>query len=96
MRSLGCAVVVCLGVCVSTALAADKCLVCHAAVGDKESSLFARDIHHLNGISCAGCHGGDASTDDMDKAMDRTAGFIGVPKGNDVSAVCARCHSEPR
>lgn len=74
-------------------LAADKCLVCHGAVGDKPSSLFQRDVHRLKGISCAGCHGGDASTDDMDKAMDRGAGFIGVPKGDAVSAACARCHA---
>ena len=94
MRSIVCVAAVCAGVCAPTALALDKCLVCHAAVADKPSSLFARDIHHLKGISCAGCHGGDASTDDMEKAMDRGAGFIGVPKGDSVSAVCARCHSD--
>jgi predicted CXXCH cytochrome family protein len=94
VRSIVCVVAVCAGVCVPTALAADKCLVCHAAVADTPSSLFARDIHHLKGISCAECHGGDASTDDMEKAMDRGAGFIGVPKGDSVSAVCARCHSD--
>jgi hypothetical protein len=30
----------------------------------------------------------------MEKAMDRGAGFIGVPQGDDISAVCARCHSD--
>ena len=93
VRSVMCVVVVCVGVSAQTALAADKCLECHGTVGDKPSSLFTRDIHHLKGISCTGCHGGDASAEDMEKAMDRRAGFIGVPKGDDVSAVCARCHS---
>ena len=94
VRSIGWVVVACLGICVSTTRAADKCLECHGAVGDKPTSLFKQDIHHLKGISCAGCHGGDAAADDMEQAMDRKAGFIGVPKGDDVSAVCARCHSD--
>ncbi len=73
----------------------DQCLTCHAALGDKPSTLFAQDIHHRMGISCAGCHGGDPSTDDMEKAMNKAAGFVGVPHGDDMSAMCAKCHANP-
>jgi predicted CXXCH cytochrome family protein len=74
--------------------AADQCLTCHEALADKASTLFKRDIHHAKGISCAGCHGGNEASDDMEKAMDKAAGFIGVPKGDDISAACAKCHSD--
>ncbi len=76
------------------AFAADQCLVCHEAMSDKPSSLFKRDIHHEKGIPCSGCHGGDATTDDMERAMSKDAGFIGVPHGNDITAVCAKCHAD--
>lgn len=76
------------------AASADECLTCHAALGDKASDLFAGDIHHEKGIACAGCHGGDATSSDMERAMDRKAGFLGKPAGDSVSVMCARCHSD--
>jgi len=74
-------------------LAKDSCLECHTTSGDKPSALFKHDIHFQRGVTCAGCHGGNASADDMDQAMDRKAGFTGVPKGDDISKTCAGCHS---
>jgi hypothetical protein len=74
---------------------ADQCLTCHEALGDKPSTLFKQDIHHGKGISCAGCHGGNERSDDMEKAMSKDAGFIGIPKGDDISKMCATCHSSP-
>jgi predicted CXXCH cytochrome family protein len=74
--------------------AQDKCLSCHeATVGGQPVELFKRDIHHANGISCAGCHGGDSKTDEMDQAMNPKAGYIGVPKGDEISKACANCHA---
>ena len=73
--------------------ATDQCFACHATFSDKPSSLFTHDIHHLKGISCAGCHGGNASSDDAEKAMDKNAGYVGVPHGDEISAMCAKCHS---
>ena len=75
------------------AAAQDKCLECHQNSGDKPSELFMHDVHHTKGISCAGCHGGKSGTDDMEQAMDKKAGFIGVPKGDDISKACAVCHA---
>ena len=72
----------------------DQCLACHAdAVGGKPSELFKNDIHYKMGLSCADCHGGNSKTDDMDAAMSKSAGYIGVPKGNTISEVCAKCHA---
>lgn len=71
----------------------DQCLTCHEATGDKVAELFKRDIHREKGVSCAGCHGGDSSKEEMDASMSKAAGFIGVPKGDDITRACARCHS---
>ncbi|MBI4811794.1 MAG: cytochrome c3 family protein, partial [Ignavibacteriales bacterium] len=76
-----------------SAAADDQCYQCHRSTGDKPSSLFKNDVHASKGISCAGCHGGNSKTDDMENAMDPNAGFIGVPKGNNISKACADCHS---
>ncbi len=72
----------------------DECLTCHETLGDKPSELFKRDVHFEIGISCAGCHGGDDKTDDMDAAMSKQKGYIGVPKGDNINTVCAKCHSD--
>jgi len=74
-------------------LAGDQCLTCHQGLGDKPSSLYSHDIHFTKGISCAGCHGGNPNLEDMEQAMGKDAGFIGVPKGDDISKACAGCHS---
>ncbi len=74
--------------------AADKCLECHTATGDKPSALFMHDVHRTKGITCAGCHGGNASAEDMEQAMDPKAGFRGVPKGDEISQRCAACHAD--
>ncbi len=77
------------------ATATDKCYECHDALGDKPSVLFKRDVHFAKGLSCADCHGGDRRAEDMEKAMDKAAGFIGVPRGDAISERCASCHSDP-
>lgn len=86
------ALLICSLTCGANAVAADQCYTCHETLGDKPSSLFKRDIHHLKGLSCADCHGGDASSDDMERAMDKAKGFLGAPKGDQISEVCAKCH----
>jgi predicted CXXCH cytochrome family protein len=78
----------------SGARAEDGCLTCHRGLGDKPSSLFAHDVHARHGVTCAGCHGGDAATDDMEKGMNKGAGFVGKPAGDEISRMCARCHAD--
>ena len=72
----------------------DQCRSCHEAIGDNVATLFARGIHASKGLTCADCHGGDAHKEDMDAAMNKGAGFIGVPKGDQISERCARCHAD--
>ena len=55
----------------------DQCFECHKNAEDNPSKLFDHDIHHQKGITCAGCHGGNSQTDDMEQAMNKKAGFIG-------------------
>jgi predicted CXXCH cytochrome family protein len=71
----------------------DECYNCHEALGDRPSELFKNDIHFKKGISCASCHGGNSASDDMDAAMNKNAGFIGIPKGDVISERCSACHS---
>ncbi len=74
--------------------AADKCFTCHESISDKASTLFKHDIHFQKGISCSDCHGGNPKSDDMERAMNKAAGFLGVPKGDNISKTCATCHSD--
>jgi predicted CXXCH cytochrome family protein len=76
-----------------SALANDKCLECHRTTEDKPSALYLHDIHYAKGITCAGCHGGNPNAEEMEQAMDKKEGFIGVPKGDDISKACAACHA---
>ncbi len=74
----------------------DQCFTCHKDVGGEPAQLFANDVHHEMGISCAGCHGGNSNSDDMDAAMDKKSGFLGVPKGDEISERCAHCHADAK
>ena len=78
----------------SAAPPTDACLSCHAVLGDDPSKNFADDIHHLRGLSCAACHGGDPTVDDMAAGMNPAKGYLGIPKRAQVPQLCARCHSD--
>lgn len=83
----------------TSALAAppkDSCMTCHAALDGKlaePAKLFASDVHHQAGLSCADCHGGNPNDDSM-SAMSRAKGFRGAPKKAQIPGFCARCHSD--
>jgi predicted CXXCH cytochrome family protein len=80
-----------------TGAVVDGCVTCHAALDDELKApvgLSHDDIHARAGISCAGCHGGDASSDDAETAMSEAAGFTGSPAAAEVPAFCGRCHSD--
>lgn len=71
----------------------DQCFTCHSDQGGAPAELFKNDIHHLAGLSCSDCHGGDNKSEDMDEAMSKSKGFIGIPKGDQISEICSKCHS---
>ena len=72
----------------------DQCLKCHQDLEDKPSNLFLQDVHYKAGLSCSSCHGGNSKSDDMELAMNKSQGFIGVPSLNNISEVCSKCHSD--
>ncbi len=76
-----------------TKLVQDQCFVCHDSNGDKVAALFKKDVHFSKNISCSGCHGGNSKTDDMDAAMNANSGYVGVPKGDQISLRCINCHA---
>ena len=47
----------------------DQCINCHMDDDNLPDDFHEFDIHLQQGLSCAGCHGGDATTEDEDKAM---------------------------
>ncbi|TPW22082.1 MAG: hypothetical protein FD126_26 [Elusimicrobia bacterium] len=78
--------------------AADTCVKCHATLEDKHAAIiksFPRDIHKEKGLSCASCHGGDATKEDMGESMDPAKGFVGVPAPAEMAQFCGKCHSDP-
>ncbi len=56
---------------------------------------FSQDIHAQKGLTCASCHGGDPTSDDPDKAMNRTTGWKGKIDRKQVPELCGSCHSDP-
>ncbi len=72
----------------------DHCVKCHTEEDVMPDGHLDADIHMQPGLSCAGCHGGDPTSDDEDRAMSKAAGFIGVPNKADIPAFCGRCHSD--
>ena len=77
----------------------DECLNCHLQIGDKmqaPADAFTSDVHNRAGITCAGCHGGNPYTDDMEEGMSRKAGFLGVPAKKERYLVCIKCHADEK
>ena len=75
----------------------DECLSCHLELDDElllPAKNYVDDIHNKKNITCAGCHGGDATTDDDEIAMNEEKGFIGVPDRTVRYKVCINCHSD--
>ncbi len=81
---------------VSAAPKKDTCAACHATVDAKQKAIvtgYQADVHFANGITCAGCHGGDLSKTDED-AMDPEKGFTGAPTHQEIPTMCGKCHSD--
>ncbi|MGE5178173.1 MAG: cytochrome c3 family protein [Bacteroidota bacterium] len=72
--------------------AVDQCFACHSDQDTPAAVAYKNDVHHSVGVSCAGCHGGDPTSDDQDAAMSKAKGFIGVPKKDQIPQVCGKCH----
>lgn len=74
----------------------DTCVQCHREMGDALAApvtAMQHDIHYQRDLSCADCHGGDPTEEDMDRAMDPRRGFVGRPTPQDIPRFCGKCHS---
>ncbi|MGE5575858.1 MAG: cytochrome c3 family protein, partial [Syntrophothermus sp.] len=83
----------------SVTAAPNTCVDCHNVLGGDNTRLVSEwkgSIHGAKGVTCAGCHGGNAAAADMGEAMSKAAGFRGKPNRKDIPAFCARCHADPK
>lgn len=72
----------------STARAAEQCGVCHP----RPRVAFAASIHALEQVSCTSCHGGDAETQDVERA--HAGSFRSLRDRLAIPEMCASCHSD--
>src|SRR6476646_10410366 len=83
---------------VSHAQTKNTCLDCHSILTDNlgvTEEKFSQDIHAQKGLTCASCHGGDATNDDPEVAMGKKAGFKGKIIRAQIPQLCGSCHSDP-
>ena len=71
----------------------DNCISCHMEEDFLPEDFQKYDVHLQAGLSCAGCHGGDSSTDIEEESMNPQKGFIGIPNQQDIPDLCGKCHS---
>lgn len=76
----------------------NSCVECHSLLSaplDVTQDTFSHDIHSQKGLTCVSCHGGDAGSDDPDKAMSSKAGWKGKIDRKQIPQLCGSCHSDP-
>jgi predicted CXXCH cytochrome family protein len=72
------------------------CVDCHSRLdGNLKAPVasFEADIHREYGLSCRDCHGGNAGTDDITLAKDKS--FKGAPAKVGIPLFCGGCHADP-
>jgi len=75
----------------------NSCLDCHANLSEPLGvtvETYSQDIHAQKGLTCAACHGGDANSDDPEKAMSRASGWKGKIERKQIPELCASCHAD--
>ena len=74
----------------------DACVTCHTTQTGQSVQMvndWKGSIHAERNVTCADCHGGDATKADKATAHALSAGYVGVPKLVDIPALCASCHA---
>ena len=75
-----------------------NCVNCHRDIDDPRLTPPVADwmesAHRQAGVKCADCHGGNPYDDAL--AMEKSAGFIGKPKPEDIPQLCSKCHSDSK
>jgi len=73
-----------------------NCLECHSEEngnGIDPGTDWVTSVHGEVGTTCADCHGGDPSQDNISGSMIGT-GFIGKPRSIDIPRICGQCHTK--
>ena len=94
----GLAAYIVLGACLVYGQTPNSCLDCHSVLPDPygvTTDQFSHDIHEQKGLTCASCHGGDATSSDPTVAMSPAKGWKGHIDRKQVPALCSSCHSNP-
>jgi hypothetical protein len=76
----------------------NTCYDCHVKTSPEQqqiSETWQASIHGQGGVTCADCHGGDPTSDEITIAMGEQANFIGVPGREQSVGICGSCHSDP-
>lgn len=72
----------------------DQCMICHLSLEEidlvQPAARWASDVHFAAGLTCTGCHGGDARSEAESTAH---AGMVAAPARQRVPGMCGRCHS---
>ncbi len=78
--------------------AEDTCADCHLKLDEPRLKAPAEaanaDVHHTQGVSCAGCHGGDPGAADAAAAMNPAKGFRAKFTPQAIPEMCGACHSD--
>ncbi len=70
----------------------NNCSSCHRQATPEVFAAFSGSTHALAGVTCDGCHGGDASA--MSKQKAHGAKFTARPDANETLALCSSCHTK--
>jgi hypothetical protein len=69
----------------------NTCSSCHRQTSREVVAAFTGSTHAQSGITCDGCHGGDASANS--KANAHGSKFVGRPNATETLALCGACHT---
>jgi hypothetical protein len=74
----------------------DNCIDCHSRLQGKAGqvvSIYQTSTHSRASVGCDGCHGGDSSQSEKNKA--HAGDFIARPDTTATLEMCGKCHRQP-
>jgi hypothetical protein len=75
----------------------NTCADCHEALKPLQADIVTNwqaSVHAAEGVTCADCHGGDPTSDQITVAMSEANGFVGAPGRTETVGLCGSCHAD--